>query len=159
MDKNTYINILSDTLVKKISIIDSLIDITLKQEEYLDQTPPDIDGFEQSLPEKGKLIDLLNQLDEGFERIYDYVSEEISKNKLQHKEQIVYLQTLIKQVTEKSAKLQTSEIRNKGKIEIYFSGIKTEIRTFKKSSQSASSYYRNMANQYQGESVFLDKKK
>jgi hypothetical protein len=159
VDKNTYINILSDTLVKKISIIDSLIDITLKQEEYLDQTPPDIDGFEQSLPEKGKLIDLLNQLDEGFERIYDYVSEEISKNKLQHKEQIVYLQTLIKQVTEKSAKLQTSEIRNKGKIEIYFSGIKTEIRTFKKSSQSASSYYRNMANQYQGESVFLDKKK
>lgn len=159
MDNNTYINILSDTLVKKISIIDSLINVTLKQEEYLDQIPPDIDGFEQSLPEKSELIDLLNQLDEGFERIYDHVSEEIRNNKNQHKDQIIYLQSLIKQVTDKSAKLQTSEVRNKGKIEIYFSGIKTEIRTFKKSSQSASSYYKNMANQYQGESFFLDKKK
>jgi tRNA U55 pseudouridine synthase TruB len=159
VDKNTYINILSDTLVKKCKVLDYLIEITLKQEDFIDQETLDLDAFEQTLSEKEKLIEQLNQLDEGFERIYEHVSEEISKNKLEHKDQILFLQELIKQVSEKSVNLQIAEVENKGKLEIYFSARKKEIRNFKISSQTASNYYKNMANQYHGESYFLDKKK
>lgn len=159
MDNNTYINILSDTLVKKNTVMDKLIEVTLKQEEYINSTSLDMDKFNETLADKERLIEQLNQLDMGFEKIYDHVSEEIRNNTLQHKDQIIFLQNLIKQVTEKSARLQAIEIRNKGKLEIYFSGRKKEIKNFKRSSQTATSYYKNMTSQYQGESYFLDKKK
>jgi flagellar biosynthesis/type III secretory pathway chaperone len=159
MDNKTYIYILSDTLSKKINLLDELIELTLLQAEYILETPFDIDKFDQVLPDKSELIEQLNLLDDGFEKIYNHVNAEISTNKIQYKDEIIKLQDLIKQVTEKSTKIQTLEIQNKSKLEIYFSNKKKEIRNYKMSSQSASSYYKNMANQYEGNSYFLDKKK
>jgi hypothetical protein len=159
VDNNTYINILTDTLVKKNALLDELILITVDQQTYLDEEPPNMEKFEDTLSEKDKLITRLFQLDEGFESIYEHVRDEISNNKTHHKDQILRLQQLIKQVTEKSAKLQTYEIKNKGKIEIYFSDKKNEIKRFKKNSQVATNYYKNVADQRYGESYFLDKKK
>lgn len=158
MDNTTYVHILTDTLTKKNSLLDKLIQITMMQEEYITLTPPDMDNFETSLDEKEKIIEKINELDEGFENIYEHVKEEIISNKIKHKESILELQSLIKQVTEKSAKLQTLEIKNKKSIEIFFSNKKKEIKDFKKSSMTASSYYKNMMNQQSGESYFLDKK-
>lgn len=159
MDNNTYVYILIDTLLKKNSLLDNLIQTTLFQKECITEETPDMDQFEQTLSEKEMLIDQLNQLDDGFEAIYDHVKDEISNNKLKHKDDILKLQELIRQVTEKSTKLQTLELQNKGIIEFYFSNKKKEIKNFKRSSQTASNYYKNMSNQNQGESYFLDKKK
>ena len=158
MDNTTYVHILIDTLTKKNSLLDKLIQITTMQEEYITLTPPDIDNFETSLNEKETLIEKINELDEGFEKIYEHVKEEITSNKINHKEDILELQSLIKQVTEKSAKLQALEIRNKKSLEIFFSNKKKEIKDFKQSSKTASNYYKNMMNQQSGESYFLDKK-
>ena len=105
MDNAIYVHILIDTLTKKNSLLDKLIQITTMQEEYITLTPPDIDNFETSLNEKETLIEKINELDEGFEKIYEHVKEEITSNKINHKEDILELQSLIKQVTEKSAKL------------------------------------------------------
>ena len=158
MDNTTYVHILIDTLTKKNSLLDKLIQITTMQEEYITLTPPDMDNFETSLNEKETLIEKINELDEGFEKIYEHVKEEITSNKINHKEDILELQSLIKQVTEKSAKLQALEIRNKKSLEIFFSNKKKEIKDFKQSSKTASNYYKNMMNQQSGESYFLDKK-
>jgi len=128
------------------------------QEEFITLTPPDVDNFEASLTDKDILIEKINELDEGFEKIYEHVKNEIISNKLSHKEVILELQNLIKQVTEKSAKLQTLEIKNKKSLEIFFANKKKEIKDFKKSSETASSYYKNMMNQQLDESYFLDKK-
>ena len=158
MDNAIYVHILIDTLTKKNSLLDKLIQITTMQEEYITLTPPDIDNFETSLNEKETLIEKINEIDEGFEKIYEHVKEEITSNKINHKEDILELQSLIKQVTEKSAKLQALEIRNKKSLEIFFSNKKKEIKDFKQSSKTASNYYKNMMNQQSGESYFLDKK-
>lgn len=158
MDNTTYVHILTDTLTKKNSLLDKLIQITTMQEEYITLTPPDMDNFETSLNDKEKIIEKINELDEGFEKIYEHVKDEIISNRINHKESILELQSLIKQVTEKSAKLQTLEIKNKKSIEIFFSNKKKEIKDFKKSSKTASSYYKNMMNQQLDESYFLDKK-
>ncbi|MDF2587721.1 MAG: hypothetical protein K0S41_1562 [Anaerocolumna sp.] len=159
MDNNTYVYILIDTLLKKNSLLDNLIQTTLFQKECITEETPDMDQFEQTLSEKEILIDQLNQLDDGFEVIYDHVKDEISNNKLKHKDDILKLQELIRQVTEKSTKLQALELQNKSIIEFYFANKKKEIKNFKRSSQTASNYYKNMSNQNQGESYFLDKKK
>ncbi|MDU6263945.1 MAG: flagellar export chaperone FlgN [Anaerocolumna aminovalerica] len=159
MDNKTYVHILTDTLFKKNFLLDKLIQITEMQEKYITLTPPDIDNFESSLTDKEIIIEKINELDEGFEKIYEHVKEEIVSNKLNHKVAISELQNLIKQVTEKSAKLQTLELKNKKSLEIFFANKKKEIRDFKKSSETASSYYKNMMNQQLDESYFLDKKK
>jgi predicted transcriptional regulator len=159
VDNKTYVHILTDTLFKKNFLLDKLIQITEMQEKYITLTPPDIDNFESSLTDKEIIIEKINELDEGFEKIYEHVKEEIVSNKLNHKVAISELQNLIKQVTEKSAKLQTLELKNKKSLEIFFANKKKEIRDFKKSSETASSYYKNMMNQQLDESYFLDKKK
>lgn len=159
VDNNTYINILTDTLMKKNLLLDKLVDITSTQETYISDPNFQMEIFDQTLTEKEKLINQINQLDDGFEQIYAHIQEELSKRRLEHKEQIETLQDLIRQITDKSTKLQSSEMRNRNKLEAYIRGRKGEIKSFKMSSRTASNYYRNMQNQPIGESYFLDKKK
>lgn len=158
-NKDTYIHILISTLNKKNNLLDKLYQITLLQEEYLSISVPNLDGFEETIEDKEVLIGQLDQLDDGFEKVYDYVKSELSINKNMYKDQVIELQALVKQVTEKSARLQVLEMKNKNKLELYLVTKKKEIKNFKISSRTATNYYKNMANEYQGDSYFLDKKK
>lgn len=159
MNNHTYINILINTLTKKDDLLDRIIQITLLQEECVDEQTFNMDQFDQIVEEKQPMIEQLNQLDDGFEQVYDHVKEEISNNKDQYKEEILVLQKLIKQVTEKSVNLQAIELRNKNKITLLFSRKKKEIKNFKMSKQTVTNYYKSMPSQHQGQSYFLDKKK
>lgn len=156
---STYLKILISTLIKKNTILEDIIKITLLQEEYLKATPQDMDSFEKSLDTKSEFIERLNQLNDGFDKLYERVREELSTNKERYPKEIVELQDQIRNVTEKSVKLQALEQQNKRKMEVYFSSQKKEIKKFKKSNQTVTSYYKNMGDRPQGESYFLDKKK
>jgi len=50
-------------------------------------------------------------------------------------------------------------MRNRNKLDSYFSKQKESIKSYKVNSKTASSYYKNMADQHSGESYFYDKKK
>lgn len=156
---NTYMHILISTLTKKILILDELINITKLQENYLKVSPQDLESFEVSLDAKAEIIDRLNQLDIGFESVYERVKEELQKKKDIYRDEILHLQELIRQITDKSVKLQALEKHNKMQMEVYFSNKKQEIKNFKKSNQMASNYYKSMVDKHQGDSYFLDKKK
>ena len=158
MEKRSYISILKDTLEKKVSILKDLLEVTLLQEKCISEDAYDSDEFEQAYSVKETLINQLNKLDEGFELIYEHVKEELSVNQIQYKEEILHLQGLIRQITEKSTQIQAIEMRNKSKIEAFFSHRKKQIKGYKVNSKRASSYYKNMADQHHGESYFYDKK-
>lgn len=158
-NQNAYINILISTLTKKNVILDELINITLMQESYLKECPQKMESFEETLDNKAELINTLNQLDVGFESIYDRVNEELKLRKELYQNEILRLQEIIRQVTDKSIRLQALEQQNKVKMESYFSLKKLEIKNFKKSNQTASNYYKSMLDRHQGDSYFLDKKK
>lgn len=159
MEDRTYINILTDTLRKKVELLDQLTQITEEQEAIISSDPPDVERFENTFSEKETYILKLNQLDDGFEKVYHHVRDVLEANKEQHKEEILCLQELVRTVTEKGARLQAMELRNKNKFQMYFSGKKKEIKNFKVSSRTANNYYKNVMNQQPGESIFLDKKK
>ncbi|HHT96875.1 MAG TPA: flagellar protein FlgN [Clostridiales bacterium] len=160
MNSKTYINILKDTLVKKNEILDQLLDITILQEECFKNSPVDIDLFEDSVGKKTDIIEQLNTLDDGFDKVYKHVKNELIDEKDTYKEDVYELQESIKNIISKTTKLQALEIRNKKSAEAYFSSKKNDVKTFKISSQTASNYYKNMADQHQeGQSYFLDKKK
>lgn len=158
-NQNVYINILINTLAKKSAVLDDLIDITLLQESYLKEAPQNMDSFEETLDNKSELINNLDQLDDGFEAVYERVKEELKSKKDLFQNEVLKLQELIRQATDKGVKLQALEQQNKLKMEAYFLTKKQEIKNFKKSSQTASNYYKSMIDRPQGDSYFLDKKK
>lgn len=160
MDNNsTYIQVMIQSLNKKREVLDKIIEYTLDQELVLNDNEVDLDKFGDLIEEKQKWIEQLNLLDTGFEKLFERVKEEIQLHREKYQEEIVEMQKLIKKITDLSVVLQTNEIRNKSRFEQYSTNKKKEIRTFKMSNSSASKYYQNMANQHQGQSYFLDKKK
>ncbi|HHU72196.1 MAG TPA: flagellar protein FliT [Clostridiales bacterium] len=159
MDNQIYIDVLKDSLIKKVMVLDKLLEKTLLQEKIISTSPFSSDEFDQAYEDKEILILQLSELDEGFEQIYDHVKEILGNNKFEHKEDIIQLQNVIRQITDKSTELQSIEIRNKKKLDILFTNRKKEIKDYKINSQTASSYYKNMTDQHQGQSYFYDKKK
>ncbi len=159
MEVKTYINILIDSLQKKEAILDRLIRLTQEQERIISSEAPDLDELENSFSEKETCITQLNQLDEGFEKVYQHVKEAFEGDREQFKDQILKLQELIRSVTEKGTGLQALELKNRNRFQLFFAGRKKEIKNFKVSSRTANNYYKNAMNQQSGESFFLDKKK
>ena len=158
-NNNTYIDILIGTLNRKNHILEEIIKLTMLQERYLNEPDMDMDFFDDTLEKKAELIRGLDELDDGFEAIYKRVSEELKTRKENYKDKILKLQELIKEVTDKGIRLEALEQQNKRKIETYFSSKKQEIKEFKKSNESVANYYKSMADNPQGESLFLDQKK
>lgn len=159
MENKTYIHIMTDTLKKKIIQLEKLLDLTARQEETMNDLVPNMDTFEQIINDKDECIQQINQLDDGFEKIYSRIQEELKEKRTELKGQIQTMQELIFQITDKSTKLQAVELRNKAKIEAYFTNKRNEVKSLKLSNRTASNYYKSMQSYQTGESFFLDKKK
>lgn len=157
--KKTYLTLLEASLIKKSDILDQLLLLSMEQEKLISEEVLDEVRFYKIIDEKESLIQAILQLDQGFEQIYKRVKEELSVNRGFYQKEIVRLQKLIKDITEKGISIQVLERRNKAKIDFYLQTKRKKIKNFKISSKSVSSYYNNMANQNQHESYFFDKKK
>lgn len=156
--KQTYISLLINSLENKINVLDKLEELTVRQDNLLKEEDVDLNVFDEVMFEKEQHINMLEELDNGFDAIYKRVRLELNENKAIYKKEIQLLQQLISKITDYSVKIQVLEENNKNKLQIYLTSKKKEIKTFKMSSQTVSSYYKNMSNQHQGQSYFLDKK-
>lgn len=158
MDDTTYIKILKDILIKKQNLLDKILDTTVLQEECL-ANEFNLEQFDTLIQTKEDYILQINSVDDGFEKVFERIGEVITKKKHEYQKEILELQSLIKKITETSAMIQTKEKNVKTKVESYMSGKKKEIKNYKVSSRTVGSYYKNMSEQYNNESFFLDKKK
>jgi flagellar biosynthesis/type III secretory pathway chaperone len=158
MEDLVYINILIDTLQKKSGLLDELISITSEQEVIISDPSVDMDKLDETFSVKESIIQQLNQLDEGFEKVYSHIRDFLAHKKELYKDKILKLQELIREVTEKSTMLQAQELRNRNKLQDYFSVKKKEIKEFRVSSKKAASYYKNTASGQSPQSFFFDTK-
>lgn len=158
MNKDMYIALLIQTLEKKAEILGQIQDITKKQESILASLKFEEEAFNQTLIEKESLINQINQMDDGFAKIFERVKELLNKDSENYQTQIKKMQELISKVTEMGVALQAAEQKNKMKLESVFMTKRKEIKQFKQSSATAMKYYKVMSNQ-NGDSVFYDKKK
>ena len=156
---STYINILMQSLEKKITVLDKIIESNVEQKEILGETPMDTERFEANLTLKGNLIDELNLLDDGFNEIYGRIKEELNTNREAHRDEIKKMQELISAITERSVTIRAEEERNRAAAEKQFAGMKNEIQSSKRSSQAASVYYSNMSRVNMVDAQFMDKRK
>lgn len=160
IDENkTYIQILVETLEKKRKLLEEIYSVTKEQTELLVKNSFSIEEFDETMEQKGKLINAINELDNGFSLLFEKVKEEIKGNKIKYKEEITKLQKLISIITELGVQIEALERQNKIKLQICLSQKRKEIKNSKANNKMAASYYKNMINQHQGQSYFLDKKK
>lgn len=164
-DITNYVDILVLTLKKKKEVLENIEVIALEQNELLlnyenEEDNIEVDDVVEQLDRKDKLIKKLNELDDGFENIYQRAHEDVINNKELYKEQVQQMQKYIKDIAELTIKLQVYEEKNRPMFVRMFEQKKKQIKAFKVNNRTAARYYRNMSNTHQdGQSYFLDKKK
>ena len=153
-----YLQVLSESLDKKILIIDELSKLTEIQKDIVSADSFDDEAFDNNVEQKAGLINELIKLDNGFQILYDNVKKLIEGNKDMYKEEILLMQDKIRSISDKNASLQVAEARNKELISKRFAVLKREARQMKKNRSAAANYYKSM-NNISNEPIFMDKKK
>lgn len=154
-----YLQILIQSLEKKKQI---LLRIREKNEEQRvmlldeDLSPED---FEGNIEEKGKLVDQLDQLDQGFDETYQRVREIIKQQPEKFTKEIQALQELVREITSASNSIQAEEQRNYKLAQQKFASVKQQIREVKASHKIVKQYYQTMNRTNYIDAQFLDNKK
>ncbi len=158
MDQN-YLNILEDSLKKKIQVLDRIKELSDMQWNAMSGDDVQLEDFDSFIDKKGELIEELEMLDSGFESLYNKVEEELTGNKGKYADQIRRMQALIREITEKSNSIQAKEERNRDLIGKYFDKRRGEVREGRVNSKAAMNYYKVQSNSSYVDSQFLDSKK
>ncbi|MCM1026292.1 MAG: flagellar protein FliT [Roseburia sp.] len=153
-----YLNVLEDSLQKKLKVLAKIRDYNQRQEELFRSDDVKLERFDEYVEEKGALIDEVTALDNGFETLYGKVAEELKDNREKYAGQIRRLQELVSRVTEESVSIQAQEARNKKLVEDYFHKQKMNIGQSRKNSKAVFDYYRSMSQANAAQPQFMDNK-
>lgn len=157
--QETYVDIMIQSLNKKLQVLDKIAELNLKQKEILENTKAPVEEFEKTVEEKAKLIEQMQQLDSGFEKLYTRVQEELQANKEDYAEAIQTMQSYIRRITDKSMEIQAQEARNKELMVRKFAFVKETAKNVRTNSKVASQYYKNMMKLNYVDPQFMDNKK
>lgn len=157
---DNYIRIMIESLEKKIGKLDEIMEKNKEQAELLKEEVFSVEQFDRNVEEKAVLIQQLEMLDVGFDRMYGHVKEELTSEtgKLTYKNEIKKMQQLISELTEKSVSIQAQESRNKQMVETVFKSEREKIKSVKLGSKAAIDYYRSMNHTNFVSPQFVDKK-
>lgn len=156
---NSYIEILKQSLTKKIELLDTIMALNVLQKDMLENPDLDPDELEENLNRKADLVEQLSKLDDGFSQIYDRVRTDLTENRGAYSEDIAQMKRNITAIMDKSTAIQSQEKRNQVLMQQKFTSVKKQIKEVKKSRQAVNSYYRNMMKMGTPGSTFLDDKK
>ena len=159
MADNQYITIMLQSLQKKEKVLNSIIQINKRQKEELENPSLDPDDFVKTVEEKSELIKQLELLDNGFEKLYEKVREELQANKEIYQDEILKMQGCIRTLTDRSMEIQAQEARNKQLMEQKFASVKKQVKEIRSSQKVVNQYYKNMMKKGYVEPQFLDNKK
>jgi len=84
--EQTYIDIMIQSLEKKEQVLDRIIELDIKQKNQLEDPQLTPDDFDEVVEAKSRLIDQLNNLDSGFEKLFERTKEELNGHKEDYKE-------------------------------------------------------------------------
>ncbi|MBD5465376.1 MAG: flagellar protein FliT [Lachnospiraceae bacterium] len=157
---DNYIQIMIESLEKKAAKLDEIIEKNEEQAELLKEEEFSVELFDRNVAEKAVLIQQLEMLDIGFDRMYERVKEELASEagKVTFQNEIKKMQALISRLTEKSVSIQAQESRNKQMVETIFKSEREKIRAVKLGSKAAIDYYKNMNHTNFVSPQFVDKK-
>lgn len=151
--------ILLQSLEKKNTILDAIIEQNSIQEDILKEDNLDMDAFDDSINRIGVLVEELEKLDDGFEMLYDRVRVEIMNNRPAYRNEIARMQVQIQQITDKIVTINTAKMRNQMRAENHFRQKSREIKSAMSKTNATKSYYNSMNNLNYVAPQFYDNKK
>lgn len=156
-----YIIIMIQSLEQKLAVLNQIEAYNLEQTEILKQETISWEAFDQNADQKMDCIARLDKLDEGFEQLFQRLSEQFKDPTFQqaHKAEIKRLQDLIHVVVDKSVSLQAMESRNKQLVEQHFQKRRESLGKQRATSKRAMDYYQTMRQANVTMPQFLDSKK
>ena len=157
--QETYIDIMIQSLNKKIQVLDAIIEQNIKQKEVLEDQKSSVEAFDATVEAKTALIEQMQQLDSGFEKLFDRVQEELANKKENYKDAIATMQSCIRLITDKSMEIQAQEARNKDLMIRKFTFVKESAKTVRTNAKVANQYYKNMMKLNYVDPQFMDNKK
>lgn len=157
--QSTYVNIMIQSLNKKIKVLEEIKRLNQLQKELLENDHSDADEFDKTVEDKSALIKQLDQLDSGFDTLFDKVKDELTNHKEAYVDRIRIMQDLIRQITDLSMELQAQESRNKDLMTRKFVSVKERAKVVRTNTKAANQYYKNMMNLHYVDPQFMDNKK
>lgn len=154
-----YITIMIESLEKKMDVLGHIIELNRQQKLMLQDPNLLPEDFEKNMDYKSQLVDQLNLLDNGFEKLFQRVRETLQENKQQYAVQIEKMQTLIKAITEQTNTIQTQEIRNREEASRKFADVRDQVKGVRNSQKVVHQYYQNMMRQKSYAAQVIDNKK
>lgn len=159
MQEREYLELLIQSLKKKLLLLNQIIVLNQQQKEMLMDENLDPDTLDVNVREKDELISQVTQLDDGFDEVYAHIADLMKKNHSDYEEELDRMRELIRQIMAKDASIRTDEQRNYELAQKKFARIKKQIREVKTSQKMVNRYYQNMMQQRQADIQYMDNKK
>ena len=156
---DTYVDVLLTSLKKKEQVLGKLNRIVEKEDKTLKKADAGIDELNEIEEQKGELLAEMEQLEIGFEKVYERAGEDLSKERQKYRSQIEQMQSYIKSITDLTVKIKAQEERNRQYMEAFFQSKKREIRQYNVGNQRMTQYSQHSADPVMGQSYFLNHKK
>ena len=157
--QETYVDIMIQSLNKKIQVLDQIIELNLAQKQVLEDPRGEVEQFDKIVEEKGLLIEQMQHLDSGFEKLYDRVKEELQGNREAYVQKIQTMQSCIRRITDKSMEIQAQEARNRDLMIRKFTYVRETAKNVRTNSKIANHYYKSMMKLNYVDPQFMDNKK
>lgn len=154
-----YIQIMIESLEKKLAVLDMVAELNKRQLEVSSAQPFDTEKYDEIMEEKGRLIDEINTLDEGFTSTYDLVKDEVNANPALYRDMVLKLQELVRKAVDKGVEVEVQEKRNKNSLEVSIAMSRKVLRQKRVSQNVALQYYKSSQKINNVDPQLMDKKK
>lgn len=154
-----YLQIMTESLEKKLEVLDKIYEINKRQLETSMKRPFDAEAYDAVMDEKGGLIDELNRLDDGFTSTYELVREEVQRQPDKYREKIQHMQDLVREAVDRSVSIEAQEQRNKASMEAALTSKRQEIKVRKMTANAATKYYSAVSKLNNVDPQLMDRKK
>lgn len=157
--EQTYVDIMIQSLRKKIKVLEEIRNVNVTQQELLEDDKAHVEDFDKTVEDKSVLLEQLQQLDSGFDKLFERVRDELNINREVYRDKIKIMQKLIRKITDLSMELQTQEARNKDLMTQKFVSVRQKAKVVRTNSKAASQYYKNMMQLNVVDPQFMDQQK
>ena len=154
-----YISIMAESLEKKRDVLGRIIELNQQQKLLLKDPNLLPEDFEKNMDQKSRLVEQLNLLDSGFEKVFERVRDTLNGNKEQYAGEIAKMQSLIKEITAQTNTIQTQEARNREEATRKFAEVRQQVKGVRDSQKVVQQYYQNMMKQKSYSAQVIDNKK
>jgi hypothetical protein len=158
MEIDDYLDSMSISLDRKIDTLQKILDHTKAEEELLKTPDFDLDKFSYHMDEKDQLIDLVNILDDGFDKTYVLVKDAVKARPGLYAERVKHLQEQIRTLTDIGTKIEVLERRNMPLVDKTIREKKQRIKKYNVSQKAVATYYKQVSGNIVNRPKLMDDK-